>query len=341
MISKYFCFRVDSKPLLITFPGSQVPCRLKDPISWIPVCTTNEREEGTDPFFNASVSRFELSPRKPRARHPAFDAKPLPISASTKGRSHSQLWLIPANGILGTDGWQRPAWEAAKTAPPLPEPRYPIIVSDSGPFSSPSEVLDLVGPPAPSEVKETTKAGFFDKEQNLAAERVRYCDVTRGQWLQIQKLSEGEDILVWFNGGVRSAWVAAKTAAPPPEGRYPIIICGSSAFRSRDDVQEVAGFPAPSDVKETTKAGLLDTEQNLTAERVRYCDVTRDQWWKIKGSSKGESVLVWFDGRVSSAWVAHAVTKAEVESTASPQERVTATGEGDVPSGLSSGSGGH
>ncbi|KAK2753691.1 hypothetical protein FQN55_000054 [Onygenales sp. PD_40] len=111
--------------------------------------------------------------------------------------------------------WAPGVWEAAGEAyrnGTYPKRLHPVILSSSGLFPSPREVQEIVGDlPSTSGVGWTTRATWFQREEPREPreeDRVRFCEVDRGQLHRIEQWTEGERVLVWVRGGRRRGWLA-------------------------------------------------------------------------------------------------------------------------------------
>jgi hypothetical protein len=116
--------------------------------------------------------------------------------------------------------WSREAWQAAaarnRAGVVKPERRFPIIITSStGPFTTPQKLQEVAGLSSLPEVQWTTKTSFFDSEEEGSKgpdsekpEKVQYCDVNWEQLVRVKEYSDGEDVLVWFQGKKRAAWLA-------------------------------------------------------------------------------------------------------------------------------------
>ncbi|EFR03869.1 hypothetical protein MGYG_06868 [Nannizzia gypsea CBS 118893] len=87
---------------------------------------------------------------------------------------------------------------------------YPIIISNSGPFTSPEKIQEALGLTALPEVKEAARAKFSEKTQPWTKEgdELQYCDVDLRYLDKIEEISDGEDILIWVDFKQRCGWLA-------------------------------------------------------------------------------------------------------------------------------------
>ncbi|KAK2799173.1 hypothetical protein FQN50_008562 [Emmonsiellopsis sp. PD_5] len=120
--------------------------------------------------------------------------------------------------------WSPEAWKAAGEAHVRGEyrgissQRFPILFTPSGPgpFTTPEKIQEagsLESAPGviwstesqwgPIELEPTEE----DSQKNGKA-RVQYCDVGFKEWKRIKEKTEGEDVVIWFNGKRRFAWLA-------------------------------------------------------------------------------------------------------------------------------------
>ncbi|KFY08402.1 hypothetical protein V492_06267 [Pseudogymnoascus sp. VKM F-4246] len=98
--------------------------------------------------------------------------------------------------------WPAEAWEAARA---LPEPRFPIIISEDGLFSTIERLRELVDLPSSLEVETTTisPAPWEDASTPPGdGKEVQFCDVDYDVNSKIEDLTEGESIFVWFKGTI-------------------------------------------------------------------------------------------------------------------------------------------
>ena len=117
--------------------------------------------------------------------------------------------------------WSGEAWQAAaaksRAGVVEPEPRFPIIITSStGPFTTPEKLQKAAGLSSLPDVQWTTRTSLLDSEGEKESrssdsgnpEKVQYCDVNWKQLVQIKEYSDGEDVIVWFKGKKRFAWLA-------------------------------------------------------------------------------------------------------------------------------------
>ena len=116
--------------------------------------------------------------------------------------------------------WSRETWQAAAARDSAeivkPEWRFPIIITSStGPITTPQKLQEVAGLSSLPEVQWTTRTSLLDsgEEESRSSdgekpEKVQYCDVNWKQLVQVKEYSDGEDVLVWFQGKKRAAWLA-------------------------------------------------------------------------------------------------------------------------------------
>ena len=120
--------------------------------------------------------------------------------------------------------WSREAWQRGAAARDWvgavgPEPRFPVIITNStGPFTTPKKLQEVAGLSSLPDVQwTTTRTSVFDSEGDAEGsrgsdgkrpEKVQYCDVNWEQLVQVKECSDGEDVLVWFQGKKVLAWLA-------------------------------------------------------------------------------------------------------------------------------------
>lgn len=113
--------------------------------------------------------------------------------------------------------WSAEQWHlASRPRAPEPEKRYPVIINSStGLLRTPQELQRLAGLPSLPHVLCTTKASSSDKVEGASRdhdgtepEMMQYCDVNWEQLLRVQERTKGENVIVWFQGKKRFAWLA-------------------------------------------------------------------------------------------------------------------------------------
>lgn len=108
-----------------------------------------------------------------------------------------------------TSPWAPGVWAAAaaayKSGWTMPETRYPILISPDSPISSPEKLQQLADLPLLPELTTAIKTEMYDDSN---PEEVQICDINWDQYLRLQDLTEGEDIIVWFQDTKRACWVA-------------------------------------------------------------------------------------------------------------------------------------
>lgn len=113
--------------------------------------------------------------------------------------------------------WLPEEWhKAGRSRVKEPEKRYPVIISSStGVLRTARHLQELAGLPSLPCVLSTTIAPLSDKVDRAGRgnngkepERVQYCEVNWEQLAQIYERTNGEDVIVWFQGEKRFAWLA-------------------------------------------------------------------------------------------------------------------------------------
>ncbi|KAK2757258.1 hypothetical protein FQN54_004772 [Arachnomyces sp. PD_36] len=124
--------------------------------------------------------------------------------------------------------WPAEAWvqayEARKRGHVEPEKRFPVIITSStGPFPTPDKVKEVVDLPSTPEVKRTTRTTLSEVSDatELEKQEVEYCDVNWKQLVRVRDYSEGNNVIVWFQGKRRFAWLA-HSVKEPQEGNADI-----------------------------------------------------------------------------------------------------------------------
>lgn len=132
--------------------------------------------------------------------------------------SHDELQLGgagagPENQKGRRSKWAPGSWAAAAAYNATkPEVRSPIVVGGESMIRTPEELRDLCQLPSAPPLIKTTETTLFpfpeDKESDESKEPVYVADVSLRQWLDIQKVTDGNTVIVWFRGERRSAWLA-------------------------------------------------------------------------------------------------------------------------------------
>ena len=110
--------------------------------------------------------------------------------------------------------WAPGAWKAAREAESLELPffkRCPVIISADGMMKTPGDLCDFLNLPSVPPITETTKVysttvGEREGEQDKATFQIT--DIDSYEWLDLKRRTEGKTVLLWFQGGKRSAWFA-------------------------------------------------------------------------------------------------------------------------------------
>lgn len=107
--------------------------------------------------------------------------------------------------------WPPEAWHAAREQAmlgvPEAEKRFPVIIASStGPFTTPEKLQKVADLSSVPEVKQTILTSILEeKSKELEKKEVQYCDVNWKQLVRVYDYSEGEDVVVWFQGKKRFA----------------------------------------------------------------------------------------------------------------------------------------
>ncbi|KAK2823000.1 hypothetical protein FQN49_007571, partial [Arthroderma sp. PD_2] len=214
--------------------------------------------------------------------------------------------------------WAPGVWEASREDcrnGTLKKVTWPVLITTSGPFTSPVKVQEIVNLPSPPEVKSGSEATLEcireEPSEPREEDKVQYCEVEDTHFHMIKDRSHGESILIWFHGELRGAWLAyaLKTEDKSEwddlreacrngvlrESLYPIIIADSGPFTSPQKVQEVLGLQASPEMRGTTRATF--SEEQLAdpreEDKVQYCEVDIDHLKMIEAYSEGEDVMIW------------------------------------------------
>ncbi|KAF3896061.1 hypothetical protein GTR04_1151 [Trichophyton interdigitale] len=234
----------------------------------------------------------------------------------------------------GDDNWKVARWQAywedvRKGA--VKRMVYLVLITKSGPISSPEKLQEIAGLTSPPEVYKTVKMKDFDQEppaEPREEEKVQYCTV--GNLRAIRAMTYGVHQSVWFRNGPLGAWLAyslkaddrqwedfreaCRTGAIPyTNGTYSIVISNGGPFTSPEKLQEILGLPAPPELKEAARAELSEDIQPWPKEGdiMQYCDVDLCYLDKVEEVSEGEDILIWANREKRCGWLAHSV-KAKV-----------------------------
>ncbi|EEQ33594.1 hypothetical protein McanMca71_004635 [Microsporum canis] len=182
---------------------------------------------------------------------------------------------------------------------------YPILITKSGPFTSPQALQEIAGLPSPPEVISSVRLRDYEivpPAEPREEDKVQYCVVEN--FFRIKNLTYGE----WedFRKACRTGALLDTT--------YPIIISSSGPFTSPEKIQEVLGLLELPEVKETTRTSLSVPVKTFESneEKVQYCAIDLGYLGKIEEYSEGEDIVVWVQFEHRCAWLAHSV-KSKVE----------------------------
>lgn len=202
-----------------------------------------------------------------------------------------------------------------------------VLITKSGPITSPEKLQEIAGLPSLPEVYTTVKIRDSDEEpaaEPNEEEQVQYCTVEDLQ--AVKAAAYGVTQLVWFRDGPAGAWLAyslksdnrqwedfreaCRTGAIPyTYDTYSIIISNAGPFTSPEKLQEILGLSAPPELKEAMRAELSDDINPKLKEEdiVQYCDVDLRYLDKVEEVSEGEDILIWADLNQKCGWLAHSV----------------------------------
>lgn len=112
--------------------------------------------------------------------------------------------------------WAPGSWQAAAAYNATkPEVRCPVIVGGDSMVQTPEDLRDLCQLPSVPSLISTTETTLFpfpdEKEQDPDKETLYISDVSLRQFLDLQKFTEGDMVVVWFRGQRRYAWLARST----------------------------------------------------------------------------------------------------------------------------------
>jgi hypothetical protein len=125
-----------------------------------------------------------------------------------------QLTLAKANYERIEAEFGPDSWAAAEAYIPLrPEVRCPVIIGGKSMFKTAGDLRDLLQLPSVPPLTQTIETTLFpyhseEEEQAQNKETLDIADVSLGQYLDLQNLTEGDMDIVWFRGQRRYAWLA-------------------------------------------------------------------------------------------------------------------------------------
>ncbi|KAK4152491.1 hypothetical protein C8A00DRAFT_34850 [Chaetomidium leptoderma] len=109
--------------------------------------------------------------------------------------------------------WAPGAWAAAAAYNATkPEVRCPVIVGGDSMIQTPEQLRNLCQLASVPPLTQTTETTLFpfpdedDKDQDKKT--LNIADVSLRQYLDLQKCTEGDTVVVWFGGQRRYAWLA-------------------------------------------------------------------------------------------------------------------------------------
>ncbi|EFE40277.1 hypothetical protein TRV_04971 [Trichophyton verrucosum HKI 0517] len=202
-----------------------------------------------------------------------------------------------------------------------------VLITKSGPITSPEKLQEIAGRPSLPEVYTTVKLKAFVEEppaEPKEEDQVQYC--TLGNLQAVKAATYGVTQLVWFRDGPAGAWLAYSLKSDNRQwedfreacrtgailytyGTYSIIISNAGPFTSPEKLQEILGLSTPPELKEATRAELTDDIHPKLKEGdiVQYCDVDLRYLDKVEEVSEGEDILIWADLKQRCGWLAHSV----------------------------------
>jgi hypothetical protein len=114
--------------------------------------------------------------------------------------------------------WAPGSWAAAaEYNRNKPEVRCPVIVGRDTMIKTPEDLRDLCYLLSVPSLTETTETTITRSPQEIDSdeekETLYIADVSMRQFLDLQKCTEGDLVVVWFHGQKRAAWLARSTKA--------------------------------------------------------------------------------------------------------------------------------
>ncbi|MBE3043780.1 hypothetical protein IMZ48_14645 [Candidatus Bathyarchaeota archaeon] len=222
--------------------------------------------------------------------------------------------------------------------PDRKEHRFPVIIDEASIFKSPDDLKELLRLPEVPELAKISNMKFPTTLSKMKsppdddAEKVNICDVDVGQFDEMRRRTDGENVLVWFGGGARDAWHALSVRADEPPGsppsrwapgaweaarkywrnpdrepRFPIIIDEASLIKSPKYLQEVLDLPEAPAPRETNKMMPPPDDYQQSGEKVVICDIDMGQSATLRDVTDGEDILVWFGDKRRNAWYARSL----------------------------------
>ncbi|EGD90967.1 hypothetical protein H112_01553 [Trichophyton rubrum D6] len=204
---------------------------------------------------------------------------------------------------------------------------YLVLITKSGPITSPEKLQEIAGLTSPPEVYTTVKMKDFGQEppaEPREEEKVQYCTV--GNLQAVKAATYGVHQLVWFRDAPLGAWLAYSLKADDrqwedfreacrtgtilyTQGTYPIIISNAGPFTSPEKLQEMLGLSAPPELKKAARAELSEDMRPWPKEGdlMQYCDVDLCYLDKVEEVSEGEDILIWANRKKRCGWLANSL----------------------------------
>jgi len=126
------------------------------------------------------------------------------------GKSRHEAEARPQQRI---SPWPQHVWAAARAAyisgRRPPERRFPVIMSEDSPASTPEKLQELIDLGEAPRMISTSKTTLHRTEDEHNGEAVQICDIGDAQLTLLEKRAEVKqyDIVVWFHGKKRGAVV--------------------------------------------------------------------------------------------------------------------------------------
>ncbi|KAL2138088.1 hypothetical protein VTI28DRAFT_7493 [Corynascus sepedonium] len=125
------------------------------------------------------------------------------------------------------DKWAPGSWaKAAAYNATKPEVRCPVVIGGGSIFRTAEDLRDLCQLPSIPQVIQTTETmpTFLPEEEaqdKNEKETLDVADIGLGEYLDLQDVTAGETIVVWFHGQKRLAWLARAPRTPSPKDPSP------------------------------------------------------------------------------------------------------------------------
>ncbi|KAM7219063.1 hypothetical protein V8F06_005501 [Rhypophila decipiens] len=270
----------------------------------------------------------------------------------------------------GESNWQEGKL-AARYGPP---PVCPVVVGDRSLFKRAEDISSFFGAvdryptSAVIEIDDDLEFELIDHPENTAEiisskvnlPTVPICDVDCQTYNDIEFLTKGQKISIWFQGASRDAWLPSTLLQPhplpsdmasesadkvPATGKFPVLIGNlggeQSMFKTVEDLRDFLHLSHVPEVIQTTATNVTSDEpwksghgrlheQHYPSRLVAF--INADQRRELQSRTRGRKILVWFPTSIPRyAWAPwDVVTEDETKDVAEDNTQDTSTTAADV-----------